>query len=312
MIGGMLERTITELASGLSFPEGPVARDDGSLIVAEMFGERVTRIAADGEVSTLAEVAGGPNGLAAGPDGCLIVCNNGRAFTPADRGGVIVPGPFDQERYHGGLVQRLDADGSVHDLYTNCAGRPLRAPNDLVLDAHGGFYFTDHGIVDGHARTSDLGSIYYARCDGSDIHEVAFPAASPNGIGLSPDGETLYYAETFTGRIFRRRVVEPGVLADARPFDASTLLYSLPGLQYIDSMAVDSEGWVCVGTLLPGGVTCVSPDGQSVEVIDTDDPITTNLCFGGPELRTAYVTLSGTGRVVALDWPRPGLRLAHQ
>src|SRR6476469_6821956 len=106
MIGGMLEDTITELASGLSFPEGPVAHDDGSLIVAEMFGERVTRIAADGEVSTLAEVAAGPNG-------CLIVCNNGRAFTPLDRGGVIVPGPFDQERYHGGLIQRLDADGSV-------------------------------------------------------------------------------------------------------------------------------------------------------------------------------------------------------
>ncbi len=223
-----------------------------------------------------------------------------------------MPGPFDQERYTGGLIQRLDADGSVHDLYTNCAGRPLRAPNDLVLDAHGGFYFTDHGIVDGRARTSDLSSIYYARCDGSDIHEVAFPAASPNGIGLSPDGETLYYAETFTGRIFRRRVVEPGVLAGASPFDASTLLYSLPGLQYLDSLAVDGEGWVCVGTLLQGGVTCVSPDGQSVEAITTDDPITTNLCFGGPELRTAYVTLSGTGRVVTLDWPRPGLRLAHQ
>ena len=56
----------------------------------------------------------------------------------------------------------------------------------------------------------------------------------------------------------------------------------------------------------------MSPDGQSVEVVATDDPITTNLCFGGPELRTAYVTLSGTGRVVTLDWPRPGLRLAHQ
>ena len=257
----------------------------------------------------LAEVAGGPNGARrrAGrlPDTCATTA---APSTPVDVGGVIVPGRSTRTRYHGGLIQRLDADGSVHDLYTNCAGRPLRAPNDLVLDAHGGFWFTDHGIVDGQARTSDL-SAHLLR----PLRRFGHPRGGLSrrrrrtASACQPDGETLYYAETFTGRIFRRRVVEPGVLADASPFDASTLLYSLPGLQYLDSLAVDGEGWVCVGTLLQGGITCVSPDGQSVEVISTGDPITTNLCFGGPELRTAYVTLSGTGRVVTLDWPRPGL-----
>ena len=258
-------------------------------------------------------MAGGPNGLAAGPDGCLILCNNGRAFTPVDLGGVIVPGPFDQERYHGGLIQRLDADGSVHDLYTNCAGRPLRAPNDLVLDAHGGFYFTDHGIVDGHARTSDLSSIYYARCDGSDIHEVAFPAASPNGIGLSPDGETLYYAETFTGRIFRRRVVEPGVLADAsrvRRVDAAVLA---PG-PAVPRLARRRRRGLGVRRNAAPGRDHVRVPGRPVG--RGDQPPTTRsprtCASAAPELRTAYVTLSGTGRVVTLDWPRPGLRLAHQ
>jgi gluconolactonase len=306
------DRAFTEVASGLEFPEGPVAMADGSLVVVEVFGERVTRIDADGVRSTVAEVAGGPNGLAPGPDGCLVLCNNGGTFTPVSRRGLLLPGPFDLDRYHGGLVQRIDPDGTVSDLYTNCGGRPLRGPNDLVLDAHGGFYFTDHGIVDEQARTADLSAIYYARCDGSDIHEVAFPAHSPNGIGLSPDGETLYYAETYTGRIFRRRVVEPGVLAPTPRFDPSTLLHSVPGMRLLDSLAVDGEGWVCVGTLLDGGITSVSPDGSSVEFVATDDPFTTNLCFGGPDLRTAYVTLSATGRVVSLDWPRGGARLAHR
>ncbi len=308
----MAEHDVHVLASGLEFPEGPVALADGSVVVVEMFGRRVTRIAPDGSTSTVVEVSGGPNGLAAGPDGCLILCNNGGAFTPVDLDGLLLPGPFDPENYSGGLIQRIDADGSVSNLYTNCEGRPLRAPNDLVLDADGGFYFTDHGIVDGRARTADLSAIYYARCDGSDIHEVAFPTHSPNGIGLSPDGETLYYTETFTGRIFQRRVVAPGALAETSVFDASVVLHSLPGLQYLDSLAVDGEGWICVGTLMSGGITCVSPDGRSVEFIATDDPMTTNLCFGGADLRTAYVTLSATGRVATLDWPRPGLRLAHQ
>jgi len=104
-------------------------------------------------------------------------------------------------------------DGTVTDLYTECDGRPLRAPNDLVMDGHGGFYFTDHAIRDHATRTSDLTAIYYARADGSEIREVAFPVEGPNGIGLSPDSDTLYWAETTTGRVFRRAVVAVGQLA---------------------------------------------------------------------------------------------------
>ena len=84
-----------------------------------------------------------------------------------------------------------------------------------------------------------------------------------------------------------------------------------PGFQLFDSLAVDGAGNVCVATLVNGGITVISPDGGSIEHVPTSDPITTNICFGGPDLRTAYVTLSGTGRLVALDWPRPGLRLAY-
>ncbi len=305
---------LTEIATGLRFPEGPIAMPDHSVVLVELFGPGLRRVWPDGSSDVVAEIAGGANGAAVGPDGAIYVCNNGGCFTPVERRGLLIPGPFEPQRYIGGRVQRVDVhSGEVTDLYTECAGRPLRAPNDLVMDGHGGFWFTDHGIRDiGGARTSDLTGIYYARCDGSAIREVVYPVEEPNGIGLSPDGHTLYWAETHTGRAFRRRIVGPGELVPTYPLDPAALLCGLPGLQLLDSLAVDGEGWVCVATMLNGGVTSISPDGGTVEFLPTDDPLTTNLCFGGEDLRTAYITLSGTGRLVATPWPRAGLRLAHQ
>jgi gluconolactonase len=304
---------LTELASGLRFPEGPIAMPDGSIVVVEMFGPRITRVLPDGRSETVAEVPGGPNGLAVGPDGALYLCNNGGCFSPVELEGLLLPGPHDPTRYIGGRIQRVDpTTGEVTDLYTECDGRPLRAPNDLVMDGHGGFWFTDHGITDAFgARTSDLTSIHYARCDGSAIREVVYPVHDPNGIGLSPDMGTLYYAETITGRVFRRTITEPGQLAPVAPLDFSVVLCGLPGLQYLDSLAVDGDGWVCVATLLNGGITSISPDGEQVEFLPTGDPMTTNICFGGEDLRTAYITLSGTGRLVSTPWPRPGIHPAH-
>lgn len=303
---------LIEMARGLRFPEGPIAMADGSVVVVEMFGPRLTRVRPDGRLETIAEIPGGPNGAAVGPDGAFYVCNNGGCFRPVEFNGMLLPGGFDRDGYIGGRVQRVDATtGEVTDLYTECDGRPLRAPNDLVMDGRGGFYFTDHGIRDRAARTSDLTGIYYARCDGSEIHEVVFPVEGANGIGLSPDADVLYWAETSAGRVFRRDIGQPGEVIAPPPLDHG-LLCGLPGMQYLDSLAVDGQGWVCVATIFNGGVTAISPDGATVEHHATDDRVTTNVCFGGDDLRTAFVTLSGTGRLVAMPWPRPGLRLAHQ
>lgn len=303
----------TEIASGLRFPEGPIAMPDGSVILVEMFAERLTRVHPDGSTETVAEIPGGPNGAAVGPDGAFYVCNNGGSFTPVELGDLMVPGGFARDRYTGGRIQRVDPhDGTVTDLYTECDGRPLRSPNDIVMDGHGGFWFTDHGIRDTHQRTADLTGIYYARADGTGIAEAAFPVDSPNGIGLSPDMTTLYWAETYTGRVYRRGVTAPGELAPVMPLDPSAVLYGAPGLQLFDSLAVDCEGWVCVATIANGGITAISPDGMQVEHHATGDLVTTNICFGGDDMRTAYVTCSSTGRLVSFPWPRQGMRPAHQ
>ena len=303
---------LIEVASGLKFPEGPIAMRDGSVILVEMFGPRITRVRPDGSKETIAEITGGPNGAAIGPDGALYLCNNGGCFTEIDFGGLSFPGPFDKSKYSGGRIQRVDiATGSVTDLYTECDGHPLRAPNDLVFDNNGGFYFTDHGIR--HDRDFDLTGIYYAKTDGSMIKEVVFPAESPNGVGLSPDGTKLYWAETYTGRVYQATVTAPGETTPFSPIDPSGLLCGLPGLQLCDSLAVDGDGNVCVATLglESAGISVISPKGELLEQILTGDPLTTNICFGGPDFKTAYITLSGTGRLVSMPWPYKGLKLNY-
>lgn len=303
----MADTAFTEITTGLQFPEGPVAMPDGSVILTEMFAKRLTRIAPDGSQTTVAEINGAPNGLAVGPDGALYLCNNGNAFTPLNMGGLLYPGPFDETQYIGGRIQRVDiATGTVTDLYTHCGETQLRAPNDIVFDKHGGFYFTDHGTRT--ERSADRTGIYYAKPDGSFIEEVAFPTDGPNGIGLSPDEKTVYWAETHTGRIYQRAITSPGKLD---PPDSSTVLCGLPGYQLFDSLAVDGDGNICVATLINGGITVISPSGEVLQHIAVDDRITTNICFGGPDYQTAYITASSTGRLLAMKWPYKGLKLNY-
>lgn len=307
---------MTTITTGLRFPEGPIAMPDGSVILVEMFGPRITRVLPDGSKETVAEIVGGPNGLAMGPDGHLYLCNNGGCFTPIEMGGMLFPGPFNAEGYIGGRIQKVDiATGEVTDLYTECDGRPLRAPNDIVFDGAGGFWFTDHGIRDHHARTSDLTGIYYAKADGSFISEQVFPVEGPNGIGLSPDGNTVYWAETHSGRVMRRSLSAPGVVVPPMPMDTSACLAGLPGMQLLDSLAVDGEGNVCVATLVNGGITVVNPHDGSTTHVPTGDMLTTNICFGdrdgSGQYRDAYITCSATGTLVHTRWPNNGLRLHH-
>ncbi len=293
------------LASGLQFPEGPVAMPDGSVVVVEMRRRTLTRVAPNGDVEIVAELGGGPNGAAMGPGGLIYVTNNGGPDWMVNAEGGAVPlSPRDDAR--SGLIQTVDLKtGKVETLYDRCQGRPLSSPNDLVFDDHGGFWFTDFGKF--RPDSSDRGGVCYARADGTLIEPKIFPLEHPNGIGLSPDGKRLYVAETPTGRCWAYDLQAPGVLASGTEPQAVATLSG----QFFDSLAVDSAGHVCVATMPVGAVSDIWPDGGRVDQYLLPDPLVTNVCFGGPELGTAYATLSMHGRLVAFDWPRPGHPLKH-
>lgn len=299
------------IATGLRFPEGPVAMKDGSIVLVEIERQTVTQVRPDGRTEVVAYTGGGPNGLAIGPDSAFYVCNNGGFQWRLEMNLLRPAGP--PADYTGGCIQRIDPrTGAVTVLYDHCGSHKLVGPNDLVFDGQGGFYFTDLGKA--RARDRDWGGVYYARADGSKIVEVVHPILTPNGIGLSPDGKTLYVAETETCRLWAWDVLSPGVLAKA-PFPSphgGRLMVGLGGFQRFDSLAVDAAGNVCVATLVNGSVSVVAPSGGLVRQVKMPDMFCTNICFGGPDLRTAYMTLSGTGQLVAMEWDGPGLRLAHE
>lgn len=294
------------VAEGLLFPEGPMAMADGSVILTEIQGQRLSRITPDGKRETVAETGGGPNGAAIGPDGAIYVANNGGSFQFVDMGGLNVPGPTPPS-HTGGSIQRVDLKtGAITTLYTECDGKALVGPNDLVFDKQGGFWFTDHGCSTPDGRK--FGALYYALIDGSKITRARDHFVSPNGVGLSPDEKTVYMADTNLGRLWSFDIAEPGVLAPAPGFAPGNVVCNLPGYQLLDSLAVEAGGKVCVATIINGGITAFDPSG-STEHFAFPDLIVTNICFGGADMRDAWITASGTGKLYKARWPRPGLKL---
>jgi gluconolactonase len=294
------------IAEDFQFPEGPIAMNDGSVILTEIKRQTLTRVKPDGSKEIVVETGGGPNGAAIGPDGAIYITNNGGAFEWLDNGGMTIPGPTPSS-HTGGYIQRFDLKtGKLTTLYTECDGKKLVGPNDLVFDKQGGFWFSDHGCSTPEGRK--FGGIYYARIDGSHISRQRDHLISPNGIGLSPDEKTVYLADTNLGRLWSFDVAKPGELAPAAGFAPGNVVANMPGYQLFDSLAVEADGRVCVATIINGGITAIQPSG-AYEHYPFPDLIVTNICFGGPDMTTAWVTASATGKLFKAKWPRPGLKL---
>ncbi|MGV9713345.1 SMP-30/gluconolactonase/LRE family protein [Gordonia sp. NPDC003424] len=303
------------VTTGLLFPEGPIALPDGDVLVVEIHRKALTRVAADGTRSVVAELGGGPNGAAIGPDGRAYVANSG-GLNRFEVGPYAFAGGTPEDYTTGSLQAVHLTTGEVETLYTHCDGSPLRGPNDIVFDTHGGCYITDHGKSD--SAVADRGRIFYCAADGSSITQVAGDMNAPNGIGLSPDGTRLYVSETYTARVWWWDVVAPGQIVGGRTLAGSgdaNFLWGSGDFRYLDSLGVEAGGNVCVASLATPGICVISPEGELVEFveIDTDgDPGITNICWGGEDMRTAYVTASSTGKLLRFEWPRPGLVLNNQ
>ena len=291
-------------------------------------------------------LGGSPNGAALGPDGALYICNSGGFFfqtlgpplLPFTLNIPVAPSPT----YKGGIIQRVSlADGtfetwcatnSVAPAVTSCLSprtplpldpRGLRSPDDLVFDSTGGMWFTDWGKPEAFSR--DITGVYYLPA-GSHTPILKIPGReSPNGIVISPDGKRLYVAETNPRCIQYWELDGPGsIKCNPRGLDGAFLhTGAFPGGGQPDSMKIDRDGNLYVATLIPkgldptssGGISVFSPEGKLADYIELTvggipEPLPSNICFGGPDRRTAFITLAGTGRIVSCRMKIPGLKPA--
>jgi gluconolactonase len=293
---------MTILAQGLKFPEAPVCMNDGSVLFVQIEAKQVSRLTPDGKVSLVKQMEGGPNGLAIGPDQALYIANDGGRFSFAQRGEYNFPGAAPAEHV-GGSIQRLDLKtGALSTLYETCDGKRLVAPDDLVFDHQGGMWISDIGKIKGDA------GIYYALPDGNSIKCVKDGMIAPNGIGLSPDGRQLHVSEA--RQLWTYDISGPGTLGPSTSYNQADHA-KLRERSIADSLKVQADGKVCVCTLLAGGISIIDAAGNT-EFIEFADPMTTNLAFGGTDMRDVWVTLSGTSRIARVRWPYTGLKPAFR
>lgn len=342
-----IQTDFTMITDQLAYPEGPVYLSDGNVLVVDIKNETLDKISPKGDVTTIAKVSGGPNGLAIGPDKHAYICNCG-GFQwmpipiPSTKQTLHIGG--DQpENYQGGKINKVDlTSGDVTTLYTHCSkvrkfdfshfqwetetlSTPiqLKGPDDLVFDELGNFWFTDWGKT--HNNTRDITGIYYAKADGSDITQMIFPLNAPNGIALSPKGDRLYTVETYTGNILYWELSNPGeIAANPKTLDGTYFLYGFNNQAIFDSMAVDEQGNLYIATMLPhgndpmsnGGISVVSPTGELLDYTEIKrpdgkySPLPSNICFGGNKNRTAYITLGASGGLIKASSKIAGLPLA--
>lgn len=294
------------------------------------------------------KLGSGPNGAAIGPDGCVYVCNDGgKKFLelPVTRKSdgmkwtVSVTGDA-ALNYAGGYIQRIHLDtgevevwcapNSVGNPVPNCSNETyprmeLSSPDDIIFDSSGGFWFTDWG--NSKERSREITGIYYVAAGSRTPVEVIPFRSAPNGIVISPDGKRLYVAETYSRWVvyWELCVDAPGkIKCNPHTLDGAYILSAaLPGGAILDSMRVDEEGNVYVATMLPdgldplkpGGIAVISPDGELLDDIELNigipEPLPSNLCFGGPDRKTAFITCAGTGRILSCRMKIPGLPAAY-
>jgi gluconolactonase len=135
-------------------------------------------------------------------------------------------------------------------------------------------------------------------------------------VGLSPDQKTVYVADMRPARVIAFALqgfgeLAPGLGPNGSPDVVVANIRVGNTLLALDSLAVTHSGKICVGTIFTGGIAVVDPSSGGSEHIAFPDEMTTNICFGGEDMRTAYITQSRGGKVLRARWPEPGLKLNY-
>jgi gluconolactonase len=283
-----------EVATTVAFTEGPTVDRDGNVYFTDIINQRIMKLGAGGMLSTFREGSNVANGLLIDPQGRLIACE-GAAF---ERPGVKLKGIP--------RVTRTDlSTGRVEVLADSYEGKPLVGPNDVTIDGRGRLYFTE---LNGAA-------VYRIDAPGKVEKILGAPdVTSPNGIQISPDDRKLYLVEANQAqggpRLIRSYDLQPdGTVRNMR------VLYDFSPGRSADGMSIDSQGnlYASAGmNQLRGtaetldtktGVYVISPEGKLLKFIPIAEDFITNNAFGGPDMRTLYVTAGKTLYKVRTDIP---------
>lgn len=247
------------LASGFAFTEGPACDRDGNIFFTDQPNDCLHEWSVDGKLSTFMKPCGRANGLCFDAQGDLWACADEK-----------------------NELWRISPDKKVTVVVKDYQGKLLNGPNDVWIRPDGGLYFTDPYYHRPYWKRGEkeLGEhVYFLAADHKTLTRVVDDMKQPNGIIGTPDGKTLYVADIGARKTWRYSVQPEGTLTDKK-------LFCEPGS---DGMTIDDQGNVYI---TGQGVTVFDPSGQKIEHIDVAENWTGNICFGGKDRQTLFITAS--------------------
>jgi gluconolactonase len=270
-----------EIATTIAFTEGPTVDREGNVYFTDIINQRIMKLGADGVLSTFREHSNAANGLLIDPEGRLIACE-GAAFV---RPGVKVTGKPQ--------VTRTDLKtGKVEVLADRYEGKPLQGPNDVTIDGKGRLYFTDPAGP----------AVYRIDAPGKLTRILGAPDIQrPNGIQVSPNDSKLYLIEANQAQGGARMIRSYDLQPDGTVRNMKVHYNFYPG-RSADGMSIDREGNLYASAGMntsrgttetldnKAGVYVISPEGKLLKLIPIPEDLITNNAFGGPDMRTLYVT----------------------
>ena len=251
--------TLQILSHEFQFTEGPACDAKGSVFFTDQPNDRIMEWSVDGKLSTFKKPCGRSNGLCFDSKGNLWACADEK-----------------------NQLWKIDAAGNVTVMVKDYLGKLLNGPNDVWIRGDGGVYITDpyykRNYWNRGPRETDE-CVYFLAPDGKTLTRVVDDMRQPNGIIGTPDDEILYIADIGARKTWRYQIQPNGKLTDK-------LLFCEPGS---DGMTIDNEGNVYI---TGNGVTVFNPAGKQIEHINVPEQWTANVCFGGADRHTLFITAS--------------------
>ena len=255
------EGKVTLVADGYQFTEGPAVDAQGVVFFTDQPNDRILKVDLEGKVTEYMKPAGRSNGMFFAPDGKLIACADEK-----------------------NEMWEIAADKSHRVLFSKFEERKLNGPNDVWIDSNSTMYFTDPYYQrkwwEHKTRPQNKQSVYRVDRDGANVTLVDDSLVQPNGIVGDWERRLLFVADIGDSKTYQYTIANDGTLVDRKLFCSSGS----------DGMTIDDQG----NLYLTGkkGVTVFNKNGKEIQIISVPENWTANVCIGGKDRRTLFITAS--------------------